>query len=94
MRCGTPCSAVGIVSEHWLTEMIRPRSDSPSDSMRYGLGFWLHETSDVVMLVGSDAGASFRTVHDPSRRITHTVISNTSKGAWPITRYLDEQLGN
>ncbi|MDQ1511034.1 MAG: hypothetical protein QOG50_2878 [Actinomycetota bacterium] len=82
-----------VVSEHWLTEMIRPRSDAPSDSMRYGLGFWLHESRDVVMLVGHDAGVSFRTVHEPSRRITHTVISNTSEGAWPITRYLDEQLG-
>jgi CubicO group peptidase (beta-lactamase class C family) len=82
-----------VVSEHWLMQMIRPRSDAPSDSMRYGLGFWLHESSDVVMLVGYDAGVSFRTVHDPSRRITHTVISNTSEGAWPITRSLDEQLG-
>ena len=82
-----------VVPEHWVTEMIRPRSDDPSQSMRYGLGFWLHESRDIVMLKGYDAGVSFRTVHDPGRRITHTVISNTSEGAWPITRYLDEQLG-
>jgi hypothetical protein len=61
--------------------------------MRYGLGFWLHESTDVVMLVGSDAGVSFRTVHDPRTGVTHTVVSNTSDGAWPITRFLGETLG-
>jgi len=64
--------------------MVRPRSD--------GLGFWLHHSHDIMMLEGFDAGVSFGTVHDPVRRITHTVISNTSHGAWPITRLLDEQL--
>ena len=34
-------------------------------AMRYGLGFWLHASSDVVMLEGCDAGVSFRSVHDP-----------------------------
>jgi hypothetical protein len=60
--------------------------------MRYGLGFWLHESNDAVMLEGFDAGVSFRSVHDPARGLTHTVLSNTSHGAWPITRYLDELL--
>jgi hypothetical protein len=59
-------------------------------SSRYGLGFWLHETSDSVMLEGYDAGVSFRSMHDPSRRITRTVISNTSEGAWPIARFFAE----
>jgi len=81
-----------IVSSEWVTEMVRPRSDVSAESMRYGLGFWLHEATDTVMLVGGDAGVSFRTVHDPRSSVTHTVISNTSGGAWPITRYLDEQL--
>jgi CubicO group peptidase (beta-lactamase class C family) len=82
-----------IVSEQWVTQMVRPRSDVPSESKRYGLGFWLHESNDTVMLEGFDAGVSFKTLHDPVRRITHTVLSNTSRGAWPITRHLDEQLG-
>ena len=60
--------------------------------MRYGLGFWLHESRDAVMLEGYDAGVSFRTVHDPNTRVTHTVLSNTSDGAWPVTRHLDELL--
>lgn len=81
-----------IVSLDWVAELVRPRSDVPRESMRYGLGFWLHESSDVVVLEGSDAGVSFRSVHDPGRRITHTVISNTSDGAWPIARLLVERL--
>ena len=36
--------------------------------MRYGLGFWLHQTGDGVHLEGWDAGVSFRTVHDPNGR--------------------------
>ncbi len=82
-----------IVSPDWVAEMVRPRSDVPSGSERYGLGFWLHASTDVVLLEGSDAGVSFRTVHDPTSAITHTVISNTSDGAWPIARFLSEQLG-
>jgi CubicO group peptidase (beta-lactamase class C family) len=55
-----------IVSGEWVAEMVRPRSDVPRESKRYGLGFWLHATSDVVMLEGYDAGVSFRSVHGPS----------------------------
>ena len=82
-----------IVSAGWVEEMARPHSEVPSASMRYGLGFWLHASRDTVMLEGADAGVSFRTVHDPAGRLTHTVLSNTSDGAWPVTRRLDALLG-
>jgi len=78
-----------IVSTDWVSEMVRPRSDAPRHSKRYGLGFWLHASSDAVILEGCDAGVSFRSVHDPRIRVTYTVISNTSDGAWPIVRYLE-----
>jgi CubicO group peptidase (beta-lactamase class C family) len=80
-----------IVSRDWVGEMVRACSDVPSESMRYGLGFWLHESTDTVLLVGDDAGVSFCSVHDPRSRVTHTVISNASDGAWPITEYLDDR---
>jgi CubicO group peptidase (beta-lactamase class C family) len=83
-----------IVSAGWVEEMVRPHSEVPSESMRYGLGFWLHASRDTVMLVGADAGVSFRTVHDPAGRFTHTVLSNTTDGAWPVTRRLDELLAS
>ena len=81
-----------IVSADRVAEMVRARSDVPKGSRRYGLGFWLHESSDIVMLEGSDAGVSFWSGHDPGRRIIHTVISNTSDGAWPVARLLVETL--
>src|SRR5215218_3661636 len=81
-----------IVSTDRVAEMVRPRSDVPSESMRYGLGFWLHPTGDAVILVGSDAGVSFRTVHDEVSGVTHTVLSNTTADAWPVTRRLGELL--
>ena len=81
-----------IVPAAWVAEMVRARSDVPSASMRYGLGFWLGRQGDTVILEGFDAGVSFRSVHDPKSDVTHTVISNSSDGAWPITRRLDEVL--
>jgi CubicO group peptidase (beta-lactamase class C family) len=81
-----------IVSPEWVAQMVRPRSDVPQQSLRYGLGFWLHESSDAVILEGCDAGVSFRSVHDPGLRMTHAVISNTTTGAWPIARFFRDSL--
>lgn len=80
-----------MVSRALVTELVRARSVVPRHSMRYGLGFWLHESTGVVILAGSDAGVSFRSEHDPAQRITHTVISNTTEGARPIARLLRER---
>ncbi|MGI5500271.1 serine hydrolase domain-containing protein [Lentzea sp. CA-135723] len=66
----------------------RPRHHVPEESLRYGLGFWLHETTDTVILAGYDAGASFKSTHDPHTGTTVTVLSNTAPGAWPIARAL------
>ena len=35
-----------------VDEMVRPHHDAPSDSRRYGLGFWLHPDRAIVMLEG------------------------------------------
>ncbi|MBD0328624.1 MAG: beta-lactamase family protein [Thermoleophilia bacterium] len=53
---GTP-----FVSAASVEEMVRPRSQA--GSRRYGLGFWLDASGDVVMLEGMDAGVSFRSLH-------------------------------
>lgn len=82
-----------IVSREWVAEMTRPRSDAVDHERRYGLGFWLHASSDTVILEGYDAGVSFRSLHDPRADLTATVISNWSDGAWPIARFLDERFG-
>ena len=82
-----------IVPEDRVAYLVRPHSDVPSERARYGLGFWLHATGDAVSLEGSDAGVSFRSVHDPTTGVTHTVLSNTTGGAWPVARRLGELLG-
>lgn len=73
--------------------MVEPVSATSDGQHRYGLGFWLHPTGDEVILVGMDAGISFRSVHDPATSRTHTVISNTSSGAWPVARAIESALG-
>lgn len=81
-----------IVSQEWVAEMIRPRSDS-AEGWRYGLGFWLSASSETVILEGYDAGVSFRSLHDPGADVTCTVISNWSDGVWPVVRLLEKKLG-
>jgi hypothetical protein len=83
-----------IVSRRWVAEMVGPRKDVPKEDRRYGLGFWLHASTEVVELEGYDAGVSFWSGHDPSSGTTHTVISNTTEGAWPLAKVLDEGLGS
>jgi CubicO group peptidase (beta-lactamase class C family) len=81
-----------IVPQDWVGEVLRPRSDVPAESRRYGLGFWLHGSRDAVILEGLDAGVSFRSVHDRQSGTTFTVVSNTADGAWRPARYLGERL--
>jgi len=81
-----------IVSADLVAELVRPRSEAPAQSMRYGLGFWLQPSGPAVVMEGFDAGVSFRSVHDPHAGTTHTIISNTSHGAWPVARRLNELL--
>ncbi|WP_214403008.1 serine hydrolase domain-containing protein [Pseudonocardia lacus] len=81
-----------IVSAEWVAEMVRPRNDVPGEPLRCGLGFFLREERDHVMLVGMDAGVSFTSVHDPASGLTYTVMSNTTDGAWPVVRALRDRL--
>jgi CubicO group peptidase (beta-lactamase class C family) len=75
-----------------VERLVEARSDVAADHRRYGLGFWLRPDRETVMLEGMDAGVSCRTSYDRSSSLTYTVISNTSSGAWPIVRYLEERL--
>jgi CubicO group peptidase (beta-lactamase class C family) len=81
-----------IVSRSRVAEILRPRSRAPSESLRYGMGVWLHPTTGAAVLEGSDAGVSFQSLHDPRTQLTYTVLSNTTAGAWPIARHLSDQL--
>ena len=80
-----------LVPHEVVADMTRARSTQESGS-GYGLGFWLGPRHGVVSLTGSDAGVSFRSVHDRRSDVTWTVVSNTSEGAWPVARVLTEHL--
>ena len=74
-----------ILSPSTIQAMTTRRSFT-SASRCHGLGFWLSADSDWVALEGYDAGISARTAHSPSRSVSHTVLANTSTGAWPIAK--------
>ena len=82
-----------IVSRESAALMTAPTGDDSEEHQGYGLGFWLAEAGRVVSLEGCDAGVSFRSVCDPTTGLTHIVLSNTSSGAWPMTKALDGALG-
>ena len=84
-----------IVSTDWVSEMVRVHSDIPSEraTLRPRL-LARTRSSDAVMMEGCDAGVSFRSTHHPRSGLTHTVISNTTDGAWPIVRYLGERFAD
>lgn len=77
-----------IVPAEWVDEMTHPHSMVPEDDARYGLGFWLPSNGPAVRLVGSDAGVSFYSQHNPVGHSTLTVLGNTTGGAWPMVEHL------
>jgi CubicO group peptidase (beta-lactamase class C family) len=81
-----------LLPQPLVAEMFRPRSSRPSESRRYGLACWRYDTGDAVFLEGYDAGVSARSLHDPSRDLTWTVLSSWSDGAWPVARALAHSL--
>jgi CubicO group peptidase (beta-lactamase class C family) len=75
-----------------VDRLVEARNATPDGRHRYGLGFWLRGDRDTVMLEGMDAGISCRTAYDRPSGLMYAVISNTSSGAWPLVKYLDERL--
>ncbi len=75
-----------------VESFVEPRTDVAAEKLRYGRGFWIRPDRPTVMLEGMDAGVSFRSAYDRPSGLTYTVISNTSSGAWPMVKHLDQQL--
>jgi len=75
-----------------VDRLVAPRHATPDGRNRYGLGFWLRPDRETVRLEGADAGVSCRTAYDRPSGLTYVVISNTSTGAWPLVRFIEERL--
>lgn len=73
-----------IVSSDTVAEMARPRAVIADEEQRVGMGLFLLESSDAVLIEGYDAGASFRSTHDPATKRTVSVLGNSSEGAWKL----------
>ncbi len=73
---------------------IRPESiDAASVEgafTRVGTIFWRHPTDSTIILEGYDAGVSFRSSHDPRTQTTASVLGNSSDGARPMIRALND----
>ncbi|MFF0149263.1 CubicO group peptidase (beta-lactamase class C family) [Amycolatopsis sulphurea] len=83
-----------IVPREWVARMTAVHSPETGtrEKLRYGLGFWLPARGDTVLLEGYDYGVSFRSVWQPGRELSTTVLSNTAEGAWPVVRHLAEEV--
>jgi len=68
------------------------RAEMEGKDLRYGHGLWVREPPDgprEIFITGCDAGVSFRSAVIPDRELEITVISNTTRGAWPVLEDLD-----
>lgn len=77
-----------IVPPALLGEALRVQHGVPGQRS-YGLGFWLTPEPPAAYLEGSDPGISFRSRFEPGRGLLYSVLSNTTRGAWPLVRELD-----
>ena len=87
-----------IVSEELVRTFSAPFSGASDgdSSLHYGHGMWIRRRADGTLqhyIMGADAGISFKSAVDCQRQLDYTVISNTSEGAWPIARAIDDVLG-
>jgi CubicO group peptidase (beta-lactamase class C family) len=83
------------VSGRSFQSLVEERVCAPAgmhdEGRGYGLGFWLDATGPAVLLEGSDAGVSFRSMFGPDE-CAFTVISNVSNGAWTVAGELEHLL--
>ena len=57
---------------------------------------WIRRRADGTLqhyIMGADPGISFKSAVDCQRQLDYTVLSNTSEGAWPIAKAIDDVLG-
>src|SRR5688572_6509606 len=70
--------------------MAKAATDAGKPHSFYGHGHWIHDDGirPLHYIVGQDAGVSFRSNAYAGGTIA-TVVSNTSRGAWPMIRSID-----
>lgn len=79
-----------ILSLQTLAPFVK--AQHPLEDQWYGFGFWIDKDLDRIELCGYDAGVSFYSSTSRQSEDTFTIISNTSKGAWPITKVVKSSI--
>jgi CubicO group peptidase (beta-lactamase class C family) len=90
----------------WGAEIVPPdlvelfstpsvKAETQGEGVYYGHGLWIHVEPDgqpEVYVTGGDAGVSFRSSLKRATDLQVTVLSNTTNGAWPVLRDMDNAL--
>ena len=87
-RSGRRCSRAGSSARTGRSGCWPCAARCPTGRRATGWASGCYDTGSVVFLEGCDHGVSFRSLHDPDREVTATVIANTTDGAWPVGRQL------
>jgi len=77
-----------------LTRTFLTKAARSGSCLYHGHGVWIHDDGDhppVIYTAGCDAGASFRS-SCLGNDIVATVLSNTSNGAWPMVKAVNQFL--
>jgi len=90
----------------WANDIVPPdlveiyaspyvKAETESEGTYYGHGLWIDLGPDgqpEVYMTGGDAGVSFRSSVKRASGLQVTVLSNTTNGAWPVLRDIDNVL--
>jgi CubicO group peptidase (beta-lactamase class C family) len=82
-----------LLTEETLNNLLTPHVQV-NETGYYGYGVWIKKKDDQVMkyhVMGYDPGVSFHSGYYPATKTIAVVCSNQSKGAFDITRVIEEQ---
>jgi CubicO group peptidase (beta-lactamase class C family) len=71
------------------------RAETEGAHKYYGHGLWIDDAlgrKQDVYITGGDAGVSFKSSVNRENNLLVTVISNTTHGAWPLLRSIEDAL--
>ena len=79
------------LTEHMINNQVLVK-----ENQFYGYGMWIdyYNGHKIRRMEGYDAGVSFQSALVLDCSLRYTVISNTTNGAWPITKKIKELLLN
>lgn len=81
-----------LLPGHLTQEMLKLHTKADEDDY-YGLSIWFDEDKNPY-IVGSDAGVSFISRYIKDKDMVISILSNTSDGAWPLSKTISRAIKN